>query len=101
MEVACDTGGAVTIAEFLLILVLTLPFVLGAVAAYLLRPWWWAAVIAVVLALIVLIAPTPEPGEPRLAVEDLGFVAVVCLVVTALTWLGGLLGRRLARRPHR
>ena len=85
-------------ADLLLILVLVLPLVLGTVVVFLRRPWWWAAVIAVVLALVALIAPTPEAGEPRLAVGDLGFVAVVCLVVTALTWLGSLLGRRLVHR---
>lgn len=87
-------------ADLLVILLLALPLVLGAVAASLHRPWWWAALVAVALALVALIAPTPEQGEPRLAVGDLGFVAVVCVVVTALTWVGSLLGRRLARDPR-
>jgi hypothetical protein len=80
----------------LLVVVVGLPVLLGAGAAMLRRPWWWAAAVAVLLAFVAMVAPTPEEGESRLAVGDLGFVAVVAVVVTLLVWLGNLVGRRLA-----
>lgn len=66
------------VAEVLLVVVaLVLPLLLGAGAAMMRRPWWWAALIAVTLAFIAMVAPQPEPGESRLATEDLGFVLLV------------------------
>lgn len=79
---------------FLLLAVAVLPVVLGVLAALGRRPWWWAALGAVVLAMIAAIAPSAEPGEPRVAVGDLGFLLVVALWVTALAWLGYFLARR-------
>ena len=88
---------------FLLLAILVLPPALGIVAALLRKPWWWAAVAAIALAMIGAIAPTPEPGEPRVAGGDLGFLLVVALWVTALAWLGFVLTRRfwVSRRGSR
>lgn len=72
-----------------------LPVLLGVLAAVLRRPWWWAAVAAVVLAVAAAVAPPPEPGESRLVAGDLGFLAVLALVVTGLTWIGYAVARRV------
>ena len=87
-------------AELLLLLTaLVLPPVLGVGAAVLRKRWIWAAALAVVLTLTAMIAPQPEPGEPRLAVGDLPFVLVVALWVTGLVWLSYFLAHKfLARR---
>lgn len=86
------------VAEVLLAVVaLVLPLLLGAGAAMMRRPWWWAALIAVTLAFVAMVAPQPEPGESRLAAEDLGFVLLVLAVVVLLVWLGSLIGRWLVR----
>ena len=85
-------------AEALLVVaVFAVPVLLGVGAAMLRRPWWWAAVAAAVIALVAMVAPEPEPGEPRLAAGDIGFVVVVLAFVVALVWVGNLLGRRFAR----
>lgn len=82
-------------AEFLLLLaVVVMPLLLGAAAALARKPWWWAAAAAVLLMLVAAIAPTPEAGEPRVVLGDLGFLVVVALLVTGLTWLGNLAARR-------
>jgi hypothetical protein len=73
------------------------PLFLGAVLGYLRRPWWWGAMIAVVLALAAAILPEPEPGEPRVAGDDVWFLLALVLIVTMLTWLGAALGRRIPR----
>lgn len=84
----------------LAVVVLALPVLLGAGAAMLRKPWWWAAVTAVVLAFVAMVAPEPEPGESRVAAEDLGFILVVSAVAVLLVWLGNLIGRRIAgNRP--
>jgi len=85
----------------LLFAVVLAPLILGAALGYTNRPWWWGAVAAVVLFLIAAITPEPEAGEPRVAAGDLGFLAVVALVVIGLTWLGSFLGRRIAGRNTR
>jgi hypothetical protein len=89
------------VAEVLLVVVvLALPLLLGAGAAMIRRPWWWAALVAVTLGFIAMVAPEPEPGESRLAAEDLGFVVLVLAVVVLIVWLGSLIGRWLVRnRP--
>jgi hypothetical protein len=84
----------------LVVVVVVLPVLLGAGAAMARRPWWWAALAAVILAFVGMVAPEPEPGESRLAAEDLGFVVVVLAVVVFFVWLGSLIGRRFAgNRP--
>ena len=86
-------------AEVLLVLaVLGAPLALGAGAGATGRPWWWAAVAAVVLFVAAAVLPAPEEGEPRVAAGDIGFLAVVALVVVGLTWLSALAGRRLTAR---
>lgn len=82
----------------LFVVALALPILIGAALAYLGRPWWWGALAAIALAFLAAIAPTPEEGESRLALGDVGFLAVLALFVAALTWLGSLLGRRLRSR---
>ena len=49
------------------------------------------------------IVPTPEPGEPRVAAGDLGFLLVVALWVAGLAWLGFMFTRRfwVSRRDSR
>ena len=89
------------LAEALLLgAVLGLPLLLGAVAGYLRRPWWWAALAAIAVSLIAAIAPEPEPGEPRVATGDIGFLLVIAVISAGLAWVGGVLGRRLSRRPR-
>jgi apolipoprotein N-acyltransferase len=84
----------------LLLAAVLLPVALGCLAAVVRRPWWWAALAAIVLAMIAAIAPTPEPGEPRVAAGDLGFLVMVALLVALLTWLGYFLGRRFWVDPR-
>ncbi len=88
-------------AEALLLLaVVAVPLLAGAAAVALGRPWWWGAALAVVVFLLAAILPEPEPGEPRVAGEDVLFLLVVAFVVVGLAWLGALLARRsrLGRR---
>jgi len=88
-------------AEIVLTLaILVAPLLLGFLAGYKARPWWWAALAAVVIFLLAAIAPTPEPGEPRFASGDIGFLAVVSLIVAGLAWLGAFIGRRVAARSN-
>jgi hypothetical protein len=94
---AVESLATVADAIFLLGLV-GVPLLGGAVLGYLQRPWWWAAVIAVVVFLLLVIIPAPEEGESRVASGDIVFLLVASLIVAALTWVGALLGRRLARR---
>ena len=82
------------LATLFLVAVVAVPLLLGGVAAYVGRPWWWAAVAAVVLVLLAVLPP-PEEGEPRVAADDLVFLAVLALVAVGLVWLGALAGRRL------
>ena len=82
---------------FLLVAALAVPLLGGAAAVYLRRPWWWGGLAAVVVFLVAAIAPEPEEGESRLVWGDLGFVAVVALLVLGLAWLGAWLARRLLR----
>ena len=79
----------------LLIAVIALPIMIGAVTAYLAKPWWWGAVVAVVVFLIAAIAPEPEEGESRVAGGDIAFLVVVALIVVALTWVGARAVRRV------
>lgn len=79
---------------FLLLAVLVLPPALGVLAALVRRPWWWAAVVAAALAMVAAIAPTPEAGEPRVALGDLVFLLVVVVWVAGLAWSGFSLARR-------
>ena len=89
----------VNVAELgLLLAAVVLPLILGVVAALMKRPWWWAAIVAVVVAMVAAIAPTPEPGEARLAAGDVPFLLIVAAVVSGLVWLGSFLTRRLLRR---
>jgi len=83
----------------LLLAVVLAPVALGALAGVLGRPWWWAAVVAIVLFLVAAIAPEPEAGEPRVAGDDVVFLAVVAVIVAGLSWLGSWLGRRLSPSP--
>lgn len=81
----------------LAVAVLASPILIGAVLAYAGRPWWWGAIVSIALFVVAAVAPEPEEGESRLALGDLGFLAVVALFVAALTWLGFLAaGRRLS-----
>ena len=73
---------------FLLLAVVVLPPVLGVVAALMRKPWWWGALGAVALAMVAAVAPTPEAGESRVVMGDLGFLLVVALWVAGLAWLG-------------
>ena len=82
----------------LLLAAVVLPLILGVVAALMKRPWWWAAIVDVVVAMVAAIAPTPEPGEARLAAGDVPFLLIVAAVVSGLVWLGSFLTRRLLRR---
>ena len=82
----------------LLVAVVAIPIALGVAATYLRRPWWLAALVAIAVFLIAALAPEPEEGESRLAVGDLGFLAVVALIVAGLTWLGAWSARRFRRR---
>jgi hypothetical protein len=79
----------------LLLAVAAVPLVIGAVTAYLARPWWWGAILAIALAFVAAIAPEPEEGESRLVAGDLVFLLLVALVVAGLTWLGAWIARRL------
>ena len=86
-------------AELLLLLaVLAVPVALAVLATYLARPWWWSALAAIAIFWVAAIVPEPEEGESRLAAGDLGFLAVVSLVVAGLTWLGAWAARRLRAR---
>jgi len=86
-------------AEFALLLaVVVAPLLLGAALGYTNKPWWWAALAAAGLFLAVAILPQPEAGESRVAAGDLGFLAVVTVIVIGLTWVGAFLGRRAAGR---
>jgi hypothetical protein len=80
-----------------LVAIVLVPLLAGAAATYAGRPWWWAALAAVLLLFALAIIPPPEEGEPRVAVDDIAFLAVVALFAVALVWAGALLGRRLAR----
>lgn len=82
----------------LLVAMIALPVLIGALAAYLAKPWWWGAVVAIVVFLIAAIAPAPEEGESRIAGGDIAFLVVVVLIVAALTWVGAWAVRR-ARSP--
>ncbi len=82
----------------LLLTLVAVPLVLGALVGYLRSPWWWAAGVAVLLFVVFAIAPAPEQGESRVYGEDAVFLLVASLIVAALAWVGGWLGRRLARR---
>ncbi|HET9945848.1 MAG TPA: hypothetical protein VFR56_09360 [Actinomycetes bacterium] len=96
------TDGEVAVAEVLLVVAaLAVPLVLGAAAGATGRPWWWAALAAVVLFLAAAILPAPEEGEPRVAAGDIGFLAVVALVVAGLTWAAAAATRRLTARRGR
>ena len=98
-----STGCALTmpfvnLAELgLLLAAVVLPVALGIVAALMKRPWWWAAIAAVVVAMVAAIAPTPEPGEPRLVARDVPFLLIVAAVVSGLVWLGWFVTRRFRR----
>ena len=88
-------------AELLLLLaMLAVPVALGALAAYLARPWWWGALAAIAIFWIAAIAPAPEEGESRLAAGDLGFLAVVSLLVAGLVWVGAWTARRWRARSR-
>jgi hypothetical protein len=88
------------VADVLVLLaVVAVPLGIGALTAYLERPWWWGALVAVVLAVVALVAPEPEEGESRLVAGDIVFLLVVALLIAALTWLGAWGTRRLRRRP--
>ena len=83
-------------AEVVLVVVaFGLPLAVGALTAYVARPWWWGALVAIALFWVVAIAPEPEEGESRLAASDLVFLLIVSLVVAGLTWLGAWAYRRL------
>ena len=81
----------------LLVAMIAVPVLIGAVTAFLAKPWWWGAVVAVVVFLIAAIAPEPEEGESRVAGGDIAFLAVVALIVAALTWVGAWAIRRYRR----
>jgi type VI protein secretion system component VasK len=83
-------------AEILLLLaVIAVPLAIGALTAYVARPWWWGALLAVTLAFVAAIAPEPEAGESRVAAGDLVFLLIVALFVAGLTLLGAWTARRL------
>ena len=82
----------------LLVAVIAMPIAIGAVTTYLRRPWWVGALVAIVLFAVAAIAPEPEEGEARVAAGDVGFLAVVALIVAGLTWFGAWLARRF-REP--
>jgi type VI protein secretion system component VasK len=86
---------------FLLITTVVIPPTLGIAAAILRKPWWWAAALGVVIAMIAVVAPTPEAGESRLTSGDLPFLLMVALWVTGLVWLANYLAIRfwVRRRP--
>jgi len=81
--------------------VLVAPLLLGFLAGYKARPWWWAALAAVAIFLLAAIVPTPEAGGQRVAAGDIGFLAVVAVLVAGLAWLGAFIGRRAAARSSR
>ena len=85
----------------MLIALLGLPVLLGALVGRAGRPWWLAAGIAIVLFNIAAIAPPTEPGEPRVAGDDLVFLAMCSVVVAGLTALGYWLSRRVRRAEQR
>ena len=78
----------------LLVAMIAVPVLIGAVTVYVAKPWWWGAVLAVLIFLIAAIAPEPEEGESRVAGGDIAFLAVVALIVAALTWIGAWAMRR-------
>jgi len=82
----------------MVVAILVAPVVLGFAAGATGRPWWWAAAACVVLFVGAAILPEPEAGEPRVAVGDLGFLAVVSAFIVGLAWVASRAGRRLAAR---
>jgi uncharacterized membrane protein len=91
-----------SISEALMLLaLLPIPLVLAAVLGKADRPWWWAAAAGITLFHIAAIAPAPEPGQPRVAGDDVLFLAICSTVITGVAALGYWAWRgssRLARR---
>ena len=79
----------------LLLAVIAVPILIGVVVAFLQRPWWWGAVAAICVFLVAALAPPPEEGESRVALGDVGFLAVAALFVALLVWLGAWLTGRM------
>ena len=87
------------IAELIMLAtLLPLPLLLGVFVGASRRPWWTAALISVVAFLLAAIVPTPEAGESRVAVGDIGFLLVVASFITGIAALGAWLGRVVGRR---
>ena len=82
----------------LLLAVVALPIVIGAAMSYLRRPWWWGAAAAITIFLVAALAPSPEEGEPRVSLGDLGFLIIVAIIVALLVWIGSWLTGRIRRK---
>lgn len=82
----------------LLLAVVVVPVLLGVGMSYLRRPWWWGAVAAICIFLVAALAPTPEEGESRVALGDLGFLIIVAVIVALLVWFGSWLTARVRRK---
>ena len=82
----------------MLLAVVVVPVLLGVGMSYLRRPWWWGAVAAICIFLVAALAPTPEEGESRVALGDLGFLIIVAVIVALLVWFGSWLTARVRRK---